>query len=326
MTTVKDADERARVTVAPDATACAQNVLDMSEVLPQGRCVLFATNGSSEADAALRFAAALAWREELPVRVLTVVEPLPALPALPAQASVAAYQVTIETGRAERILDRARSDLAAFPSRSSVETTMLVGAPGIAIADAAREWYADYIIVGAGRHGKLERLLTGDTVVRIMRHAFVPVIAVPAGCGTLPRNGLVAVDFGIASGAAARTAANLISTGTLHLVHVRPEIDIPATDPSAWAEVYESGARTLMRRLVDELRQSHPELEITTTLLRGHPSKVLLDRADDLRADLIALGQHGHGAVERFLFGSVAHAIVRSAKCAVLVAPPAVAT
>ena len=39
-------------------------------------------------------------------------------------------------------------------------------------------------------------------------------------------------------------------------------------------------------------------------------------------ADLIAVGQHGHGVVDRFLFGSVAQAMVRSAQCAVLVAPP----
>ena len=319
MSTVKEVEALATVATSPEVTVGAHEVVDITEALPEGRCVLFATNGSAEADAALRFAAALAWREELSLRVLTVVEPLPALPAQP---SVAAYQVTIETGRAEQLLERVRNDLATLPSRGPAITTMLVGAPGAAIADAARQWHAEYIILGAGRHGRLERLLTGDTVVRVMRHAAVPVIAVPTGCGTLPRNGLVAVDFGPASAAAARAAANVVQAGVLHLVHVRPEIDIPATDPQAWAEVYESGAETLMKRLVDELRQSHPELKTTTTLLRGHPSKVLLDRAHDVNADFIALGQHGHGTVERFLFGSVAHAIVRSADCAVLVAPP----
>jgi nucleotide-binding universal stress UspA family protein len=318
MSTVKEANEQVSLATVPD-TSIGAEVLDMTEALPEGRCILFATNGSAESDAALRFAAALAWREELSLRALTVVEPLPALPAQP---SVAAYQVTIETGRAEQLLDRVRNDLAALPARGAVVTTMLVGSPGAAIADAARQWHAEYIILGAGRHGRLERLLTGDTVVRVMRHATVPVIAVPSGCDALPRNGLVAVDFGPASVAAARSAAAVLGAGSLHLVHVRPEFDIPATDPNAWAEVYESGAAALMQRIVGELRQAHPELKTTTTLLRGHPAKVLLDRAKDVKADLIALGQHGHGTVERFLFGSVAHAIVRSANCAVLVAPP----
>src|SRR5689334_23286976 len=39
-------------------------------------CVLLATNGSPEADAALRFASAIAAREELLLRILTVLEPL----------------------------------------------------------------------------------------------------------------------------------------------------------------------------------------------------------------------------------------------------------
>lgn len=307
--------------VTAPATSNSHALLEKTEASCTGRCMIFATNGSAETDAALRFAAALAWREELPLRILTVVEPVPALPAQP---SVAAYQVTIETERATQLLDRMRSELAAMPSRGQVVTTMLVGAPGAAIADAAREWQADYIVLGAGHHGRLERLLTGDTVVRVLRHATVPVIAVPAGCGVLPRHAVVAVDFGPASVAAARNAADVVRSGVLHLVHVRPEVDIPATDPDAWAEVYESGAQTLMNRLVDELRRKYPDVRVDTTLLRGNPSKVILNRAEFVGADLIALGQHGHRAVERFLFGSVAHAIVRAAKCTVIVAPPVV--
>jgi nucleotide-binding universal stress UspA family protein len=108
----------------------------------------------------------------------------------------------------------------------------------------------------------------------------------------------------------------------LHIVHVRPEIDVPATDPSAWSSVYESGAEVLMAQLAAELRKTHPDVRIETTLLRGHVSTVLLDFADRIAADLIAVGQHGHGAIDRFLFGTVAQAMVRSARCAVLVAPP----
>jgi hypothetical protein len=36
---------------------------------------------------------------------------------------------------------------------------------------------------------------------------------------------------------------------------------------------------------------------------------------------LIVLGRHGHGGVQKALFGSVAEKIVRKARCAVLVVP-----
>ena|SRR5690349_6546142 len=282
-------------------------------------CLLFATNGSAEADTALRFASALASQEELLLRVLTVLEPLPAIPAQPAGA---AWHVTIEMERGEHLLDRVRDELSLLGKPPAASTCMLVGSPGTTIGAAAHEWNAKYVILGAGRHGALERFLAGDTVVRVMRHAVTPVIAVPASSGALPRNGVVAVDFGEPSLTAARSAAELIGDGMLHLLHIRPEIDLPATDPSVWSEVYESGARSLMTRLVDELKSSHPDVRTTTTLLRGHVPTVLLDYADHIAADLIAVGQHGHGVVDRFLFGTTAQAIVHSARCAVLVAPP----
>ena len=284
------------------------------------RCVVFATNGSAEADAALQFAAALASREGMLLRVLAVLEPLPAIPAQPAGVG---WHIAIETERSERILDRVRSELSLLGKPPAAETCMLVGSPGATIAAAAREWEANYVIVGAGRHGAVERLLTGDTVMRVMRRAASPVIAVPASGGGLPCNGVVAIDFGEASHAAAHSAAEVIGDGVLHILHIRPEIDLPATDPTAWSEVYESGAQSLMTRIAEELKASHPHVRTTTTLLQGHVPAVLLHYAEHVTADLIAVGQHGHGAVDRFLFGTVAQAVVRSARCAVLVAPPA---
>lgn len=281
-------------------------------------CVVFATNGSAEADAALRFASTLASREELPLRVLTVLEPLPALPAQPAGA---AWPMTIELERADCILDRVRAELSLLGKPPSAQTCTLVGSPGATIARAAREWNAHYVVLGTGRRGAFERFLRGDTVVRVMRHAAAPVIAVPASCGALPRNGVVAVDFGEASLAAARSAAAVIRDGVLHLLHVRPAVDLPATEPSGWSNVYESGAKSLLAKLTIELRESHPDLRIDNTVQHGHVPTVLLDFADRVGADLVAVGQHGHGVVDRFLFGSVAQAVVHTVQCTVLVSP-----
>ena len=282
-------------------------------------CVLLATNGSPEADAALRFASAIAAREELLLRILTVLEPLPILPAQP---SGITYAMTIERERGERVLDRVRAQLSTVATPPRSLSTMLVGRPGATIAEAAREWNAQYIFLGAGRHGTLGRLLAGDTVVRVLRHSLVPVIAVPSTCGDLPGIGIAGVDFGTASLTAARRAASLLGTGVLHLVHVRPEIDVPATDPDAWSEVYEQGASALLNKLVAELERDFPDIQIEKSMLRGHTSSVLLEHAEKIGAELIAVGQHGHGAVDRFIFGSVAQEMVRSAQVPVLVTPP----
>jgi len=281
--------------------------------------LLFAANGSPDADVAFRFASALARRDDLLLRVLTVLEPLPAIPSH--QAGVG-WHSAIETELGEQILNRVRSELAKQENPPSALMCMLVGGAGATIAQAALQWNAKYVVVGPGRHSALERFLTGDTVVRVVRHSASPVIAVPASGGILPSNGVAALDFGKASLAAAHSAAQLIGEGVLHLLHVRPEIDLPATDPSAWSEVYESGSQSLLTKIADELKESAPGVRTTTTLLRGHVSTVLLDYADTVDADLIAVGQHGYGVVDRFLFGTVAQTVLCAAPSAVLVAPP----
>jgi nucleotide-binding universal stress UspA family protein len=283
-------------------------------------CVLLATNGSAESNAALRFASAYAAREELLLRVLTVLEPLPVLPAQP---SGITYAMTIERERGDAILAAVRAQLAGLGTAPRSLTSMLVGSPGATIAEAAHEWNAQFIVVGAGRRGTLERLLSGDTVARILRRATTPVIAVPSTAGELPKIGVVGVDFGVASLTAVRRAATLLGDGVLHVLHIRPEIDIPATDPDAWGEIYQLGAAALMTKLTTDLETEFPGLRVETVFDRGHAPTTLLAYADRVHADLIAVGQHGHGVVDRFLFGSVAQEMVRSAQCAVVVTPPA---
>jgi hypothetical protein len=41
----------------------------------------------------------------------------------------------------------------------------------------------------------------------------------------------------------------------------------------------------------------------------------------DHHADLIVVGSHGHGAVRRFLLGSVADRVFKSSACPVMVVP-----
>jgi len=59
---------------------------------------------------------------------------------------------------------------------------------------------------------------------------------------------------------------------------------------------------------------------LSTRLKQGHPATSLLETAETLRADLIAMGSRGLGPVKEFLLGSVSHKVVRCAPCSVLIA------
>jgi nucleotide-binding universal stress UspA family protein len=65
------------------------------------------------------------------------------------------------------------------------------------------------------------------------------------------------------------------------------------------------------------LHEKNPSLTITTAVIEGVPKNVILEEAETFGADLIILGSHGHGIVERFLLGSVSLAVVLHAKCSV---------
>jgi nucleotide-binding universal stress UspA family protein len=55
--------------------------------------------------------------------------------------------------------------------------------------------------------------------------------------------------------------------------------------------------------------------------LHGEPADELVAFAEQQHADMIATGAHGRSAIGRLVLGSVSTKVVRSAPCAVLVAP-----
>ncbi len=52
--------------------------------------------------------------------------------------------------------------------------------------------------------------------------------------------------------------------------------------------------------------------------LHGDAASVILQQAESLECDLIAMSTHGHGAVKDLLFGSVAHKVRHAARVPVL--------
>lgn len=69
------------------------------------------------------------------------------------------------------------------------------------------------------------------------------------------------------------------------------------------------------------IRESFTEQEVpvSTKVLRGSPIKVILEEAEKWKADVIVVGSLGHNFLSRMFLGSVSEAIVRHAKCTVLV-------
>jgi hypothetical protein len=66
-------------------------------------------------------------------------------------------------------------------------------------------------------------------------------------------------------------------------------------------------------------RELHADLEVTGSAPRGEPSRVLTELGADADAGLIVVGSRGRGVFASLLLGSVSHALVGIATCAVAV-------
>ena len=78
---------------------------------------------------------------------------------------------------------------------------------------------------------------------------------------------------------------------------------------------HERAAANLTKTVADSLKSA--ELSVETSVQHGDPRRVIVDEAREWGADLIIIGARGHGALERWLIGSVAQNVVAHAPCSV---------
>lgn len=71
--------------------------------------------------------------------------------------------------------------------------------------------------------------------------------------------------------------------------------------------------------LATELDQA---CQVTADVIEGEPREAIIEEADKWGADLIVLGAMGHGALSRFLLGSVSSAVAQHARCSVEIVRP----
>ena len=177
------------------------------------------------------------------------------------------------------------------------------------------------MILGLGRHNRFDRLFGSETAISVMRHARLPVVAVPETARGLPEHALVAMDFTAASTAAATLAAQFVpSHGVLYVAHVCAFADA-AAEPGDLIDLYREGARSRLDAVVEKIRR-HADCTIESVLLEGEPADAILKFAKRAHCGLIALGGHEQGLVDRILLGSIRTKVLRGATCSVLIAPP----
>lgn len=217
-----------------------------------------------------------------------------------------------------------------------VRTRVVLGPPAEAILDMADEERADLIALATHGRGGIGRFLLGSVAERVAHHAQVPVLLLRAA--SLARQGgedthlcrriLVPLDGSDLAQAVLPVAYDLArcTAASVVLLRVIPEpvmdiVEAPAKlllgnlpRDSTHDKRIEYERETAQRSL-DAVAHTFVAREIPVeTLVRfGQPAETILDVAQSVGADLIAMATHGCSGIRRFLLGSVADRVVRHA-------------
>jgi len=207
---------------------------------------------------------------------------------------------------------------------------LIEGDPRTSIADYARQWGADFIVVGSHGHGLVTRLLLGSVARSVLDHAHCSVEVVRAASRESdaeksgPMKLLLATDGSEFSAAAIRSVlARPWPEGSEIKVVSVVDLIVPATDPwYAAGEVMErvhQESIKLSEEAVIQARQmlAGARLTVTAQVVSGSPKWQLIDEAKAWGADLVIVGSHGRRGITRLVLGSVSSTVALHAHCSV---------
>lgn len=194
-----------------------------------------------------------------------------------------------------------------------------LGRVGDHLLDLAEREAAALIVVGTRQQRGLARMTSVSSILLHFAHAAVACVPYEPGARApeeLPRleRLLVATDLSAASNAAVAYAYGLLAGrgGVVVLLHVAPPRE---ADEDAERARFVARLRALVPPVAD--------VETRTEVVEGaDPALAIRQVAERIGADAICVGSRGRSGVARAVLGSVAEAVLRDARCPVLVARP----
>lgn len=285
--------------------------------------VVLATDGASRSGAVIVAAQLIAARLDVPLEVVSVLEPTPAY------TTISEFVIPSDPNIDEARRDAREIVVADYVSRfgggaAPPHIRVRLGGMAAEVSRFAREVSATIIVMGSAPHRRFRHTVSGDRAAQVLHSTRCPVLSVAPTFAELPEVAVVAVDFSPASVAAAQAALLVVRDGgTVVLTHVLTPLMQPAALSALEPDDPAADVHQLFDRLREELRPFTPAgVKLETRVITDDPVNGILSSAHHLDADLIAVGTHGPNAVARLLLGSVAESVLHRAGRTVLATPP----
>ena len=285
--------------------------------------LVVATDSSDASSAAFTAANLMAEINDVDVRVVSVLEPLP----MPIEVPHAMLEFEqMDATRAKELASRARSQIKKYePQENAWHLETRIGVPAAEIAQYAQERGAGLIIVGASRHGLLDRLIGEETASRIAQLGSIPLLVASAGMRRLPHRVAIAMDLDpLQLGDLPPVLSMFGPAASVTCVHVQRREDFPSSDSPAFARAYENAVTESFAVTQDAISKV-PGMRADLVRLSGDPATELLRYAESAKVELLVLGLRRHYGLRRLLGGGVALKVLRGSNCSVLIVPELVA-
>ena len=295
--------------------------------------ILWATDGSKEADSALRYATFFA--EKLGAQILCLfvsdVEiPITAPYAVPDDFIIKAAQKVED--KLENKLKRVQKNL----NKKGIDSTYKIirDETTQGIIKTANKNSCDLIVMGKHGQGFIEKLFIGNNTAGVLKKSPLPVLSVSGrarkGIDKIEKI-LVPVDVSNSSNSAISSSLDLaeLFNASVTLLYVfwldEKAYDIP---PSMVEKFMNKATKTLDRKANQTKKKflrtrKGSKLDLNTKVIHGtSPSSAIRGYVTKNNFDLILMNTHDRKGLSRLILGSDAERVIRQAPCPVLVVRP----
>ncbi|MCH6233312.1 universal stress protein [Cognataquiflexum rubidum] len=272
------------------------------------KTILVPYDFSKEANYAFEFAIELAKRTKNKLELLHIIE-LPSPQSFSSYGEVGAFSSESSQIFMIELIEKRKKQMAAMEDEFKdddfkFETKMVFGNPFAGISKEIIDAKADIVIMGSKGSSGMEEVLVGSNTEKVVRHASCPVITIkgPVSADSI-RKVIFASDFGSVPSEVIDRLKAAINTidAELHLV----KINTPS--------MFES-TRTSM----EKMKTFAEDFEINAASMQVYNStseeEGILEFADDVNADMIAMATHGRTGFLHLLSGSIAEDVVNAAQ------------
>lgn len=287
------------------------------------KVIMVPTDGSGFDREAIRVALRLAERNDARVRLVRV---LATGSFFGMAAGAEGTALAADVVRSER--DRALSELYALAaecrttSKADISVDLHAGPVNDVLQGYARRNDVDLIVISTHARSGISRLSLGSVTDSLIRHTTIPILVVkppasylnPRVCDAFKRV-VVPLD---GSSLAEQILPRVLTLARFEEAEI---ILLHVLTPEAYLEKEISLPQTYLFRIASRLRRDG--MPVTTDIvINENVASAINDFASREKADLIAIATHGRGGLARMLRGSVADAVMRSARISMLVFKP----